>query len=151
MVPLVLERVDEVSERRPARERAAHRRKPAPRRLPAPIGIAELRARDAAAWPRGGELVKGPDRVRFGVGIWIRDHDELTARLGDTAVDVGAEAERSLVLDKPSVCRQLDLQRDVRHHDQLLDLRCKRTEAAVQIGVRPVGDDDAGDAQSSSR
>ena len=41
--------------------------------------------------------------------------------------------------------------RRVRNDDELVHLRAKRLEAALERGIRPVSDDDAGDAHVSSR
>src|SRR2546430_12587471 len=103
MVALAFERAGKVPERGAADEGPTHGWKPSPRRLPAPVRVAELRAGDTAARPGGGELVEGPDRVRFRVGVGVRDHDELAARLGDGPVDVGAKATRPLVLDESPI------------------------------------------------
>src|SRR5436309_7491340 len=151
MVALALEWSRDVAERRPADERPAHRREAAPRGLPAAVGVAQLWAGDAAAWPLGGEIAQDPDRVRRRLGVGVRDDDELAARLGDAPVDVRAEAARPSVFDEAGVRRQLDVERQVCHYDQLPDLRCEAGEAALQIITRLVRDDDAGDAHMSSR
>jgi hypothetical protein len=96
---------------------------------------------DPAARTGGGELREDPNRISCGLRVRVGDHDELALRLGDSAVDVGAEAERTLVLEQSSA-RQLQLERQVGYDDQLVDLRRQRLEAAPEVWMRPVRDDD---------
>src|SRR5262245_38810633 len=103
MTALTALRVEDASQRRATDERAANGRKASPRRLSAPVRVAELRPGDTAPWSVRGKVPKDPDRVRRGIRIRVRDHDELAPRLGDAAVDVRAEPPWTIVLEQAYV------------------------------------------------
>jgi hypothetical protein len=84
------------------------------------------------------------------LGVRVRQDNVRGACRGDPLVRVGGEAEGLIVDDQVRV----DLGRGrVRDDDELIYLRPKGLEAALELRIRPVGDDDGGDAatQSSSR
>src|SRR6185503_5054169 len=82
--------------------------------------------------------------------VRIRDHDELARRDRHATVHVRSETEWLLVFQQPRAGRQMQLHGQVRDHDELVDLRSERCEATVEVRMRPMGDDDAGDAHRSS-
>src|SRR5262249_48715155 len=152
MTALTALRVEDASQRRATDERAANGRKASPRRLSAPIRGTELRPGGTAPGSVPGKVPKDPDRVRRGIRIRVRDHDELAPRHGDAAVDVRAEPSWTIALEQAYVRRQLELEGQVCDDDQLFDLWREYSEAALQVGSRLVRDDDGGDpAHTSSR
>jgi 3-deoxy-7-phosphoheptulonate synthase class II len=99
---------------------------------------------------RLGELVQRGDRARPRLDVRVRGDDERRARCGDAAVDVGAEAERALVLDHPRAARGRRAA-GVGDQHQLVHLRRERLQARAWIRVARGPDHNSSDAQSSSR
>ena len=95
-----------------------------------------------------GEALQSLDGARPRLGVRVRDDDERSARLGDPSVGVRREAERPLVEEQS---RHELRRRRLGNHDELVDQRSEGGESAVEPGLRPVRDDDAGDAHRRSR
>jgi hypothetical protein len=109
-----------------------------------------LRPDDAGAWVGVGELPQQLDCPLSRLGVRVRDDDEGRARGLDPLVRVRGEAEILVVDDQ----RGVGVGRGrVRDDDELVDLRPERVEAAFELRIRPVRDDDCIDApaQRSSR
>ena len=115
-----------------------------------PSGKWQLRADHAR--PRMGlrELDQELHRVVPRLGVRVRQDDVRSARRGDSLVRVRGEAEILVVDDQ----RGVGVGRGwVRDDDELVDLRPERVEAAFELRIGPVRDDDGVDAlaQRSSR
>src|SRR6266511_3690684 len=100
MAALALLGLENAAQGRAADDCSAHRGEAAARRLPASVRVAQLWAGDAAARMALRKLAQRCDRARRRLDVRVRGDHERRARFGDTAVDVGAEAERALVLDQ---------------------------------------------------
>ena len=108
-----------------------------------PSGKQELGADHARARMGLGELDQELHGVVPRLGVRVRQDDVRSARRRDSLVRVRGEAE-SLVVDDQ---RGVDVGRGrVRDDDELVDLRPERVEAAVELRIGPVRDDDGVDA-----
>jgi hypothetical protein len=96
------------------------------------------------------ELDQELHRVIPRLGVRVRQDDVRSTRGGDSLVRVRGEAEILLVDDQR--CVGVGRWR-VRNDDELVDLRPERVEAAFELRIGPVCDDDGIDtaAQRSSR
>ena len=81
--------------------------------------------------------------------VAVRGIVKLPTGKKDAGVSTG-EADGMVVLEQPCARRQFHLERQVRDHDELVDLRRERCEATLEVGIGPVADDDAGNPQTSS-
>ena len=118
--------------------------------MPATIRIVELRADHAR--PRMGlrKLDQEFHRVVPRLGVRVRKDNVRSARRGDPLVRVRGEAEIFVVDDQRGAGVGSGWVRD---DDELVDLRPERVEAAFELRIGPLGDDDGVDAlvQRSSR
>ena len=150
VIALAALRVEHTAQRCPPHEGAAHGREATARRLPAPVGIVHLRADDPRPRVRFGELAQGRDRARSGLDVRVRGDHERRARRGDAAVDVGAEAERPLVVDHARTGRRRRAAR-IRDEHELVHLRSERLQALSRIRVAGSPDHDCRHTHSSDR
>jgi len=145
-------RWEEQAEGRPPDERRAHRGKAAARRLPRPVAVEHPRAGRARAWTALDERAQDRDRAGLRHGVGIRDEDELVLRARRTEVRVRRERERLVVLQHAYVLRQpaWNASRNVRDHDELVDLRRERRQRLLELRGVPVRDDDGADLHAST-
>jgi hypothetical protein len=150
MIELPRFRAQDRAQGRSPDEGASDRGEAAARGLPATIREAELWADQAR--PRTGirELDQELHRVVPRLGVRVRQDDVRSARRSDSLVRVRGEAEILVVDDQGGVGVGRGRVRD---HDKLVDLRPERVEAAFELRIGPVRDDDGIDApaQRSSR
>ncbi len=152
MRALALERREEETERRTPDECPADRREAPPGRLPRAVGVEELRPCDAAARMLVHEGGEHGNRTRHRDGVRVVDEDELAARLGNAAVQVGGVAERALILERACpVTAGGRAPGDVRDHDDLVDLGRERRQRLGELGAVAVGDNDRRDHASACR
>ena len=84
------------------------------------------------------------DRIRLRDGVRVGDQHELVLRLRGTEIRVRGERERMRVLEHARALRQLgrNAARDVRDHEQLVDLRRERGQRLHELAGVTVRDDD---------
>jgi hypothetical protein len=97
-----------------------------------------------------GESPERVDRAGCGLDVRVGGGDEVCGRGDDAAVDIGSEAERAVVPDRPCA-RGGRRAAGVGDEDELIDLGCEGLEARAGVRVAGRPDDDCGDGQISSR
>jgi hypothetical protein len=96
----------------------------------------------------GHERAEGADRSGINDRIRVRGDDELGRRPCKTHVQVRGEPKRLGVDNRVDTRRNRS--RDVRDHDQLVDLRLQRRQRLGDILRRAVRDDDGGHLHRST-
>jgi hypothetical protein len=91
------------------------------------------------------------DRPVLRHGIRVGDEDVLAARRGHAGVHVLREAAWTGILEHARSRRhRADATRQVRDHEQLVDLRREGGQGLLELARVPVRDDDGRDLQEST-
>ena len=148
---LVLVGATQEPERRSAPDRAEHVGEAAERRLPGAVRPEDERADEAGARVCVGELHERGDRARLGHRVRIGHEHVLACRRRDAGVHVRGERARPRAFEH--ACprwKRSDAAREVRDHDELVDLRRQRGQRLLELARVTVRDDDCRDRHASA-